>query len=162
MNANLVNFLPMCYQKWTTTTYPKPKSLLQRTHHHVNLPETAPSPSPPVFFLDSLSSEAPGHQRCRCCCRCCWRWTGPALSAFCSPWGPQRWPAAPKASGPGVRQGQVPRRFGPSGVMGCTCSCGWVNRKPPLNWLMSTIGEFFWHDCARIHSNFDKVTSRWY
>ena len=50
----------------------------------------------------------------------------------------------------------------PWGVMGCTCSCGWVNRKSPLNWLMSTIGEFFRHDCARIHSNFDKVTSRWY
>ena len=38
--------------------------------------------------------------------------------------------------------GQVPRSPGPWGVMGCTRSCGWVNRKSPLNWLMSTIGEF--------------------
>ena len=28
-SPNLVNFLPMCHQKWTTTTYPKPKTLPQ-------------------------------------------------------------------------------------------------------------------------------------
>ena len=142
-SPNWVNVLAMCHQKWTTTTYPKPKSLPQTPpQEHITTltyrPETAPSPSPPGFFLDSLSSEAPEHQRRPCC----WM-AGPKLSPFCWPWGPQRWPAAPKASGPSVRQGQVPRRPGPWGVMGCTCSCGWVNRKSPLNWLMSPIGEFF-------------------
>ena len=44
----------MCHQKWTTTTHRKPKSLTQTPpQEHVTtstLPETAPSPSPPVFF----------------------------------------------------------------------------------------------------------------
>ena len=119
-------------------TQKSPPNPAQRTRHHVNLPETASSPSRPVFFLDSLSSEAPGHQCPRFCCCPCWD-----MSPFCSPWGPQRWPVAPKDSGPGIRQGQVPRRPGPWGVMGCTCPCGWVHGKSPLNWLMSTTGEFF-------------------
>ena len=46
---NLLKFLPTCHQKWTPRTQKSPP--------------TAPSPSPPIFFLDSLSSEAPGHQR---------------------------------------------------------------------------------------------------
>ena len=118
-SPNWVNFLPMCHQKWTTTTYPKPKSLPQ-TPTPKNTSSCQPTGDraisfPTGFFLDSLSCEAPAHQRPRCCCT-----SGPALSPLCSPWRPQRWPAAPKASGPGVRQGQVPRRPRPWGVMGCT------------------------------------------
>ena len=53
-------------------------------------------------------------------------------------------------------RGRVPRRPGPWGVMGCTCSCGWVFRKyVDYRWV-------FWHDCARIHSSSDRVISRWY
>ena len=108
---------------------------------------TTPSPSPPFFFLDSLSSEAPGHLRPRCC----WL-AGSALSPFCSPWGPQRWPAAPNSSGPGVRQGS----YGMHLLL-------WVGDPKVTTELVNVDYRWvFWHDCARMHSSSDRVISRWY
>ena len=109
----------------TTTVY-SPNSVKVSTYQRPRhlLPQR-------VFFLDSLGSEAPAHQRRR------FRWlAGSDLSPFCSPWRPQRWPAAPKASGPGVRQRQVARRCGLWGVLGCTCSCGWTESHHRIGWCL--------------------------
>ena len=118
---------PACHQKWTTTTYPKPKSLPQtpRTRHHVNLPETAPSPSPPGFSgLPELrgacapTSRMPMYRSLVRSRSVTVLFTKRAAAMACG------------SEGQRTRRstGQVARR----GVMGCTCS--W---KSPLNWLMS-------------------------
>ena len=112
---NLVNFLPMCLQKWTTTTYPKtqksyPNPTL-RTRHHVNLPETVPSRRLGTNVVDVVAVQV----------QLCHRFVH--LERLSDGLRLRR------PADPGVRQGQVPRRPGPWGVMGCTCSCGWVFRK---------------------------------
>ena len=116
-----------------------PPNVPSKMDHH-NLPQNPkvlPKPHPENTSLRQPTGdraiEAPEHHPCRCCSP-----SGSAVSPFCSPWGPQRWPAAPKASGPRRLTGaecQGGPGLGelwdaPAPVIGCSES-------------MSTIGEFF-------------------
>ena len=116
---------------------------------------TAPSPSPAVFFsgLPELRGAfAPSSPISLT------RSTTP-LSPFCSPWAPQRWPAAPKASEPRRSTGAGAKEARALGSYGMHLHL-WVGEPKVTTELVDVDYRWvFWDDCARMDSSSDKVTT---
>ena len=147
----------MCHQKWTTT-YPKPKSLPQtpKTRHHVNLPEDRA-----ISFPTGFSSGLPE-------LRGAWTPTSPILfkascivvtvlftlraSAIACGSEGQR---TRRSTGAGAKEARALGSYGMHLLL-------WVGEPKVTTELVDVDYRWvFWHHCARIHSNSDRVISRW-